>query len=146
VSQENVELVRATFEFFLASQGDSGFEAVIAAIETGPISPDVEWDAREVAAFGISDIADVYHGREGVKTFWREWLSAWDAVEFDYELRDAGDSVVALVDQRMRGRATGIEVPLGKYAHLWTFREGLLLRWKFYAEQADALDAAGLSE
>ena len=28
----------------------------------------------------------------------------------------AGDRVVALIDQRMRGRSTGIEVPFGKYA------------------------------
>jgi hypothetical protein len=37
---------------------------------------------------------------------------------------DAGDRVVALFDQRMRGRSTGIEVALGKYALVYTSRTG----------------------
>ena len=59
------------------------------------------------------DIGGVYRGIEGVRQFWREWLAAWETVQFEYELMDAGDRVVALIDQRMRGRSTGIEVPLG---------------------------------
>ena len=41
-----------------------------------------------------------------------EWLAAWETSDFEYEdLLDAGDRVVAArLDQRMRGRATGIEV------------------------------------
>ena len=62
--------------------------------------------------------------------FWRDWLGAWETVEFEYELVDAGDRVVALIDQRMRGRSTDIEVPLGKYAQVWTFRDGLVVHWK----------------
>jgi hypothetical protein len=77
--------------------------------------------------------------------FWREWLSAWEAVEFEYELIDAGDQVVALIDQTMRGRSSHLEVALGKYAHVFTFRDGLVARWKLYADQAEALEAAGVS-
>ena len=45
----------------------------------------------------------------------------------------------------MRGRSTGIDVPLGKYAQLYTFRDGLIVHWKLYESQAEALQAAGLS-
>lgn len=49
--------------------------------------------------------------------------------------------MVALVDQWMRGRSSGIEVPRGKYAHVYMFRHGLIVRWKLYASQSEALKA-----
>jgi hypothetical protein len=107
------------------------------------LDPNVVWDGRNTLVF---DISRVYHGREGVSQFWREWLSAWETVQFDYELIDAGDRVIALIDQRMRGRSTGIEVPMGKYAHIWTFKDGLVVHWKLYENQSEALEAVGLSE
>ena len=38
------------------------------------------------------------------------------------------------------------QVPFGKPAHVYTFRNGLIVHWKGYMSQADALEAAGLSE
>ncbi len=29
--------------------------------------------------------------------FWRGWLEAWDGLEFDEELTDAGDNVLAAI-------------------------------------------------
>ena len=81
-----------------------------------------------------------------MRQFWREWLAAWETVQFEYRLVDAGDRVLALIDQRMRGRSTGIEVPLGEYAHVYTFRDGLIVRWKAYMSQSDALQAVVPSE
>ena len=134
MSQENVERLREGFEAFLARTDGWGTEL---------LHPDVVWDATNSQIF---DISRVYHGPAGVAEFWREWLGAWETVEFEYELVDAGDQVVALVDQRMRGRSTEIEVPLGKYAHLYTFRDGLIVHWKLYESQAEAIEAAGLRE
>lgn len=68
------------------------------------------------------------------------------ALEFEYELIGAGDRVVQLIDLRMRGRSTGIEVPFGKLAWITTFRDGLMAHTKLYMSQAEALEAAGLSE
>jgi ketosteroid isomerase-like protein len=121
-------------EAFLAGESDFG---------VGLLDPEVEWDASETP---VLDIGEVYRGIEGVRRFWREWLAAWESVQFEYELVDAGDRVVALIDQRMRGRSTGIEVPLGKYAHVYTFRDGLVVHWKLYISQSEALVAAGLSK
>jgi ketosteroid isomerase-like protein len=133
MSPENVEALREAFESFLAGSSEFGVEL---------LDPQVEWDATDT---GVPDSAAVYRGVEGVQRFWREWLAAWDTVQFDYELIDAGDRVVALFDQRMRGRSTGIEVSFGKYAHLYTFRNGLIVHWKGYRNQSEALEAAGLS-
>jgi len=46
----------------------------------------------------------------------------------------------------MRGRSSGIEVPMGKYAQVATFRDGLMVHWKLYTSQSEALEAVGLSE
>ena len=60
--------------------------------------------------------------------------------------RHVGDRVVLLLDQRMRGRSTGIEVPTGKYAHVARFTDGRMVHWKTYTSQEKALEAVGLSE
>jgi ketosteroid isomerase-like protein len=133
MAREDVERLRTAFDAFLAGQSDWGADL---------LHPEVVWDGRNSQIF---DISRVYHGPEGVAQFWREWLTSWETVEFEYELIEAGDRVVALIDQHMRGRSTGIDVPMGKYAHLYTFRDGLIVHWKMYESQADALEAAGLS-
>ena len=132
MSQENVERLRVAHEAFLAGKSEFGGEL---------LDPEIEWDASESP---VLDNRGVYRGIDGVRQYWREWLAAWDTVQFEYELIDAGDRVVALIDQRMRGRSTGIEVPLGKYAQVYTFRDSLLVNCKFYTSQLDALEAAGL--
>ena len=63
------------------------------------------------------DIGGVYRGPEGVARFWREWLAAWETLPVrlsSSSMPEIGSS--CSIDQRMRGRSTGIEVPLGEYA------------------------------
>ena len=67
------------------------------------LHPEIEWDASGVA---MPDLAGVFHGPEAVVHWWAEWLAAWETVDFDYELTDAGDSLVFLLEQSMRGRAS----------------------------------------
>jgi hypothetical protein len=133
MTQENVELVRRAFEVFLAGKSQFGMES----------DSEIEWDASELP---MPDIGDIYRGPEAVRQWWRQWLAAWETVQFEYELVDAGDRVVALIDQRMRGRSTGIEVPFGKYAQVYAFRGEVLVHWKAYLSQSAALEAVGLSE
>jgi hypothetical protein len=94
----------------------------------------------------VFDVSGVYRGADAVRRFWREWLAAWEALQFDYELVDAGERVVMLFDLRMRGRSTGIEMPFGKVAWVYTFRDGLIVHQKLYMSQSEALEAVGLSE
>ena len=140
MSQENVELFRAQIEGFLTG-GDLGGKDMRKLADL--YHPEIEWDASESP---MPDIGGVYRGKDAVLRFWREWLAAWETVEFEYELADAGDRVVLLVDQRMRGRSAGIEVPIGKIAQVATFRDGLMIHWKLYMSQQEALAAVGLRE
>src|SRR6185503_6667756 len=141
MSQENVEQLRAGIEGFLAGTNESAREEMLSRIAEG-WDPEIELDASETP---VLDISGVYRGRDAVKRFWREWLAAWETIRSEYELVDAGDRIVMLFDMRMRGRSTGIDVPLGKVAWVFTYRGGLLIRMKLYMDQSQALKAVGLN-
>jgi hypothetical protein len=142
MSQENVERLRAGIENFLAGTSESAREEMLSEAAVG-WDPEIELDASETP---VLDIGGVYRGRDAVKQFWREWLAAWETIRFEYELVDAGNRIVMLFDMRMHGRSTHIEVPFGKVAWLFTYRDGLLVHQKFYMSQSEALEAVGLAE
>jgi hypothetical protein len=142
MSQENVEQLRASLETFLAGTSESTREDMLSRSAEG-WDPEIELDASEAP---VLDVSGVYRGRDAVKRFWREWFTAWETMRFEYELVDAGNRVVMLFDPRMRGRSTGIDVPFGKVAWVFTYRGGLLVHQKFYMGQSEALEAVGLSE
>jgi ketosteroid isomerase-like protein len=144
MSQENVALARGVYEDFKAGRTEFDAEGTITRMAGEELwDQDIEWDASGAV---VPDLTGIYRGKDAVRQWWREWLAAWETVDFEYQLLDAGDRVVALIDQRMRGRSTGIEVKLGKYAHVATFRDGLIVHWKVYLSQSDALEAAGLRD
>jgi hypothetical protein len=140
MSQENVELLRASLEAFRAGTSESDREGMLTKIEE-TWDPEIELDASEAP---VLDIGEVYRGKDAVKRFWREWLAAWETNRFEYELVDAGERVLMLFDLQMRGRSTGIEMPFGKVAWVLTYRGGLLVHQKFYMSQSEALEAVGL--
>ena len=140
MSEENVELWRRAVEDFLVCTSEADWEDWITSL-CERLDPAIEWDA---SLFQVPDLRGVYHGIEAVQHWWREWFGAWETLKFEYELVDAGDRVVLLLDQRMQGRSTGIEVPMGKYAHVASYRAGLMVHWKVYPSQSQALEAVGL--
>jgi ketosteroid isomerase-like protein len=141
MSQENLELFRAYHEEIIrANKEDFDAEATIAKMAEF-WDPEVEYDMSESPWL---DLGGVYRGMESVRQLWREWLTAWDTFHFEYELVDAGDHVVVLLDTRMRGRSTGIEVVAGKTAFVTTFRNGRIFHTKLYRSHSEALEAVGL--
>jgi ketosteroid isomerase-like protein len=142
MSQENVDLTRTYFDLIArASSKDFDTETTISKMAEF-WDPELEWDASE-APF---DLSQVGRGIEAGRQWCRDWFTAWEALQFEYEVVDAGDRVVTLLDLRMRGRSTGIEVVLGEHAWVTTFRDGLMVRNKLYMDQSEALEAVGLSE
>jgi ketosteroid isomerase-like protein len=129
VSEANVEAVRSAWEAFARHDNAAIFPLYDPDVEIVPEFPD-----------------RVYRGLDGVREFFRDWLSAWDEYRSEVEeWIDAGDNVVAIVHQRARGKQSGVPVEVHS-AHVWTLREGKLWRLRIYATKADALNALGLSE
>jgi ketosteroid isomerase-like protein len=141
MSQQDVEIWRANVDALVAQlAAGSPPEGTISTLAE-IWDPQVELDATDATA---PDIDRVYRGADDVRQFWEEWFSAWETLSFDYELIDAGERVVMLVDMQMRGRSTGIEVPFGKFAWVSRFRDGLVVHVKLYMSQPEALEACGL--
>jgi len=141
MSQENVEILRVLIDDFLAGTSESDREDTLSKGAEG-WDPDIELDASDAP---VLDINGVYRGTAAVQEFWREWLAAWETVRFEYELVDAGDRVVQLFDLQMRGRSTGLELPFGNLAWVYTLRDGLVVHQKLYMSHSEALEAVGLS-
>jgi ketosteroid isomerase-like protein len=138
VSQENVEIIRALAESFQRRDQERAFQFY---------DPEIEWDASGCAEV-IPDLAGVYRGHDGVRAYWRRWLSAWNDLQFEVEaVRDAGDDVVLLIrNQRQWGRHTGIATEFPSMAMVFSFRGDKVVRVCTYTDHHAALEAAGLSE
>lgn len=69
----------------------------------------------------------------------REWLRAWErpiTVTAEEFIR-SGDRVLVLIHWKGRGRESGAEIE-GRGAHLWTFRDGLVVDYGVYRDRDEA--------
>ena len=137
MAQEDVQLVRDLLAAFARGEHERVFDSY---------APDIEWDARGLHTV-IPDVAGLYRGHAGVRAYWRRWLSAWRDLQFEVEDVRGGEGgrVVALIrNQRQWGRHSGVETTIDPYALVFTIRDGKVVRWRAYTDQAEALEAAGL--
>jgi len=129
--QENVEMIRRGYEYF-AETGDFREEIM---------HPDFVWD---MSTFRDWPERQTYAGLEGARAFMRDWWEAWEDWELEVEeLLEAGESVVAIVRQRGRSKATGLPADM-HFAMVWTIRDGKQFRMRMYASPDEALEATGL--
>jgi ketosteroid isomerase-like protein len=120
MSQENVELTRERFEALLAAM-----------------------NART-----STRSRNFYHGHEGVRRFFGEWLEPFEAF---YAHADdfiaEGDSVVVRLRQGGRGRGSGVEVAMPVVWQVYRIRDGRVIRvLGGLMDRPEALEAAGLRE
>jgi ketosteroid isomerase-like protein len=88
------------------------------------------------------DVSD-YHGHEGVREVMTDWIGTWDDYEIDLlGLREVGDSVVASLHQRGRGKGSGVAME-GDVWFVWRMRGGRIVRWQMFSSESEALAAAG---
>jgi ketosteroid isomerase-like protein len=134
MSQENVEIVRRTYAAF--NRGD------VAAV-LGFFDPDIEFNVADV----FLDKPRTYRGhrawREG---FLRDLMEVFEEFRAEpEELIDAGDNVAAVVQAGGPGRRSGARA-IRRVAHVFTLRDGRIVRFTEFKEVDKALEAAGLSE
>ena len=136
MSKENVEIVRRVYE--AAARRDAS--AVLACYDAR-----IEWDVSRSPMARLVG-GGVYHGHEGLRSFFRQYHEAWDAIQYEgAELIDAGGEHVISVDtERTRGRASGVETELTQYA-VWTVRRDKIVRVAWFPTRDAALEAAGRS-
>jgi ketosteroid isomerase-like protein len=131
MSRENVELVRWAF-----TSDPTRFFSLL--------DEDIELDARRYAE--LPGAALTGRGREVVERFCREFWGTWAEYSAEpQEFIDAGDQVVVEVHECGEGKGSG--VPFERtHIQVWTLRGRRLVRWRLFAEKAEALVAVGLQE
>ncbi len=86
-----------------------------------------------------------YRGHDGVLESWKGWLDGFDRYGATLDrVVDAGDRVFVSAREEGRGAISGVTVGDSLYQVL-TFRDGKVLRYQEFYDEADAREAAGLS-
>jgi ketosteroid isomerase-like protein len=134
VSEENVEIVRDSFDAYAAG----GLDALAKFWD-----PEINWRAIEDAPDDVGEML----GIEAVRRYLQDWLDMFDDLTVVPEkLIDVGDDrVIAVQLTSGRAKLSGIETQL-PYAVVYTVREGKIVRGREYAELAEALKAVGLED
>jgi len=132
MSQANVKLVLSLYDAIQKRDYESPFDV---------IDEDIVWD---MSRFALPDMAKVYRGHDGIREFWTKWLAAWETIEFRaLGAEDHADHVIVEVEQRNRGRASGVAVDF-HYFQVSTVRNGKVTASYAAKTRGDALEAAGL--
>jgi uncharacterized protein len=132
MSQENVEIVRASIE----TANADGLEAALAYLH-----PDIEW----VPLFELPEIQS-FRGHDGIKRLAALLEEAFSEVRIEPDqFLDAGDHVVVVGRLCITGAGSGV-VTESHRAWVLTLRDGRIIRQLTFAEEAEALEAVGLSE
>ena len=98
------------------------------------LHPDLEW--HEPAE---SPAAGTHRGRDSFEDFFRGWIESFDEFRVEpEEIVQRGDKLIAVVRQRGRGRASGVEIEI-RLAHVWTVADGRAVRWEAVPKPEDAL-------
>jgi ketosteroid isomerase-like protein len=126
MSQENVEIFKRGVEAW----NSDDFETWIDQYD-----PEVEWFA----------IMEMFRGRRGARQAWETFKGdAGTRVRFD-DVRDLGESVLALGEIEITGRRTGLHFAR-EVAEMVTYRNGKTVCVRDFNSHAEALQAAGLRE
>lgn len=133
MSTSNVELLRPIYEQWARGNWEPRFALY---------APDMEWGWSDE----FPDLGGMVRDDSERSSRLREWLSGWQNWRCEAERFVAkGDTVVALTRYRGRGKTSGAAVDT-EGAHVWTFRDGRVIRLVVYSSRKAALEAAGLND
>ncbi len=134
MSQENVARVRAIYDHWNREDLTAVLEcfAPTCAFHTSGVFPSHE---------------SIYRGHEGFRKFWETFHEAWERLNMEVERSTDldGERVLMLVNFDAVGRESGVPVRR-KFAFVHRCEAVLVVETHSYANQAQALEAVGLSE
>lgn len=103
------------------------------------LHPEIEWSPFE-------DSHTTSYGVEAAMRIRTQWLDAWDEHRVELEdVAERGEDVVASIHVITRGKASGVDVDVRLFGH-FRVRDGKIAYVFEYVDQAEALEAAGLSD
>jgi ketosteroid isomerase-like protein len=112
------------------------FDVVLLGME-----PEAEMEFRGVELTGI---ASSYHGHDGFRAFWAEWLRDWEQVSHGITaVIDLGDRIVIRVWGHHLAPRSGLRMDSDS-GYLFEFRDGRVKRLVVWYKWSDAVKALGL--
>jgi ketosteroid isomerase-like protein len=130
MSRTDIETLRLGYEAFSRGDWEAAFRTA---------HPDLEFKtADRVTNPGT------YRGLEEIKRFFEDLFEPFEEVVAEpQEFFERGDLIVVfvLVRSRPMGSSAVVENRIG---HLWTMRDGKVVRFEIFPEREKALEAAGL--
>jgi ketosteroid isomerase-like protein len=131
MSQENIEIVRRSFETFNVRDVDGLLRLC---------AEDCEWRPLRAQLEGI-----VYRGHEGVRQFVRDMDEDWEAFRIDpVELHEGRERVGVIGQVRALGQS-GVEID-SLAGFVFELHEGRIRYITSHSDPNAALEAVGLSE
>jgi ketosteroid isomerase-like protein len=131
MSRENVEVVRALYDAWAREDFPGLTELLDPEIEYVNPEGAVEPGTRHGIEEFVSAVEKVFEG-------WATWRMEPERFE------SVGDQVAVVLSYTARGRTSGVEVE-GRESALWTLRDGRVIRYAWFHDPQDALQAVGLS-
>jgi ketosteroid isomerase-like protein len=132
MSQENVEIVREVLE----AQRRQDWQAF-----RNLYDPDIAWED----ASGLWGDWGNRRGFADVQDAFMTWFEAFEHANFELEdVIDVGDDCGRLHPDQRTGRESGLVVDQ-RISAVWTLRDRRVVRVRGYRDEAEALEAAGLS-
>jgi ketosteroid isomerase-like protein len=133
MSQENVDLAYRAYDAF----NRRDLDAFLACMD-----PEVEFTTR----FMQMENKAYDRGHSGIRDWWRDTFAVFPDYRAEIlEVRDLGDAGIAAL--RVRGHGADSGAPFDEW--LWgalKLRNGKVIWWSIFGSEAEALEAAGLSE
>jgi ketosteroid isomerase-like protein len=126
MARSNAEVIEVLF----AALAESDLETVL-----GLIDADVEWSPTE----------GTYRGVTGVAEHFVEWMEPWDEhrIEAEEIVQSPDDRVLATIHLTARGETSGMRIDQ-RFFHVYTLRDGKVVRMIEFVDRAPAVEAAGL--
>jgi ketosteroid isomerase-like protein len=102
-------------------------------------APDVEIDVSALDVPGL----EVFRGLSGLREMSARWIEEWERLSWTGDNWDEfGEHVLVDAEVHATGRSSGAEV-VWTTSHVWTFRDGKVIRWRQFRDRAAALIAVG---
>ena len=135
MSEERTETARRTYEAF--NRGDRETWLAVIHPEAEIVMPIFQ---------ALEGGAGARHGHAGANELWENWHAVFrDPVIEVKEIRHLGETTFVAI--RLRGQGAGSDVPIDQPAwHVVRWRDGKVIRIQAFLREAEALEAAGLTE
>ena len=133
MTQSNAEVVRAGY----AAWGRRDLEGWLETLD-----PEIEFRTSGV----LPDLAPVYRGHDGMRSFWDAMIAPWESFHLDVERIVEGEGRAAVAIRfRARGKRSGVATDL-RQGHALRFSGGRASHVSAHPTFEEALGAVDLSQ